>query len=241
MGVDFADFDNDGYPDLIVDDLADQKYALYKNNKDGSFVYSTPASGIGRYTLRHSGWGIRFLDYDNDGLKDILVAQGHDMDTSFERKSPHLHYKEPMLLLRNTGKGFEDVSAKSGAVFEQRWVGRGLATGDLDNDGRIDAVVSTNDGPAYLLHNETVSNNHWLLLNLIGHKSNRDGIGAVIKITTSKGGQYATASTTGSYLFSPAINAFTSESVPIRLFKRWRSAGQAASFRHSQTLSQIKF
>ena len=199
MGVDFADFDNDGYPDLIVDDLADQKYALYKNNKDGSFLYSTPASGIGRYTLRHSGWGIRFLDYDNDGLKDILVAQGHDMDT-IEQKSPHLRYKEPMLLLRNTGKGFEDVSAQSGSVFEQRWVGRGLATGDLDNDGRIDAVVATNDGPAYLIHNATVSNNHWLMLNLIGHKSNRDGIGSVIKITTSKGGQYATVSTTGSYL-----------------------------------------
>ena len=199
MGVDFADFDNDGFPDLIIDDLADQKYALFKNNKDGSFVYSTPSSGIGRSTLRHSGWGIHFLDYDNDGLKDILVAQGHDMD-NIEQKSPHLRYKEPMLLLHNTGKGFEDVSAQSGSVFVQRWVGRGLATGDWDNDGRIDAVVSTNEGPAYLLHNETTTSNHWLMLNLIGHKSNRDGIGAVVKITTSKGDQYATVSTTGSYL-----------------------------------------
>jgi hypothetical protein len=107
-----------------------------------------------------------------------------------------------MLLLRNTRIGFVDVSAQSGAVFKQRWLGRGLAVGDIDNDGRIDVVVSTNDGPAHILHNETPTQNHWLTLNLVGHKSNRDAIGAEVKLTTTKGSQFATVTTTGSYLSS---------------------------------------
>jgi hypothetical protein len=107
-----------------------------------------------------------------------------------------------MLLARNTGKGFVDVSAQSGDVFHQAWVGRGLAIGDIDNDGRVDAVVTTNDGPAYILRNETVTRNHWLTLLLVGHRSNRDGIGAEIKLTSSAGSQYVTVSTAGSYLSS---------------------------------------
>ena len=200
MGIDFADYNNDGLPDLVITNLANQKYALYRNNGDGSFTYDTYVSGLARMSLLHSGWGIRFLDYDNDGLKDILIAQGHDLD-NVELNYPQLHYKEPMLLAHNNGKGtFTDVSAQSGAVFEQPWVSRGMAIGDLDNDGRIDAVVTTNGGPAHLLHNETATPNHWLLLSLTGHKSNRDGIGAVIKLTTSKGPQWVTVSTAGSYL-----------------------------------------
>jgi enediyne biosynthesis protein E4 len=201
MGVDFQDYNNDGLPDLVITDLANQKYALYKNNGDGSFTYDTYMSGIGGITLLHSGWGIRFLDYDNDGLKDLLITQGHDLDT-IQLNFPQLRYKEPMLLARNTGKRFVDVSSKSGAVFQQAWVGRGLAVGDLDNDGRIDAVVTTNDGPAYVLRNETATGNHWLMLSLVGHRSNRDGIGAEIHVTTSAGTQMVTVSTAGSYLSS---------------------------------------
>jgi hypothetical protein len=153
-------------------------------------------------TLLHSGWGIYFLDYDNDGYKDLLVTQGHDLDT-VELNYPEVHYKEPMLLAKNLGNGtFVDVSANSGDVFKQRWVGRGMAVGDLDNDGRLDAVVTTNGGAAYLLHNETPTANHWLSLLLVGHKSNRDAIGAEIKLTTAHGSQYWTVSTTGSYLSS---------------------------------------
>ena len=113
MGVDFQDYDNDGLPDLVITDLANQKYALYHNNGDGSFTYDTYISGIGGMTLLHSGWGIRFLDYDNDGLKDLLIAQGHDLDT-IELNFPQLHYKEPMLLARNTGK------ALRGCLFRVR-------------------------------------------------------------------------------------------------------------------------
>ncbi|MFL6465520.1 MAG: CRTAC1 family protein, partial [Bryobacteraceae bacterium] len=201
MGTDFADYDNDGLPDLIVDDLANQKYALYRNTGDGSFNYVTQSLGLGRMTQSHSGWGLRFFDYDNDGWKDLLIAQGHDLDT-IEKTSPQLHYREPMLLLRNTGKRFEDVSASSGSVFQQAWVGRGLAVGDIDNDGLVDAVVTTNGGPAYLLRNQTKSGNHWLTLSLIGHKSNRDAIGAVVKVVTSQGVQYFTVTTASSYLSS---------------------------------------
>jgi hypothetical protein len=201
MGVDFQDYDNDGLPDLVITNLANQKYALYHNSGDSSFTYDSYMSGIGGMTLLHSGWGVQFLDYDNDGRKDLLVAQGHDLDT-IELNFPQLRYKEPMLLAHNTGKGFVDVSAQSGDVFHQAWVGRGMAVGDVDNDGRVDAVVTTNDGPAYVLHNETVTGNHWLTLMLIGHRSNRDGIGAVIKVNTSSGAQYVTVTTAGSYLSS---------------------------------------
>jgi hypothetical protein len=201
MGIDFQDFNGDGLPDLVITNLANQKYALYRNNGDGSFTYDSYMTGIGGMTLLHSGWGIHFLDYDNDGRKDLLVAQGHDLDT-IQLNYPQLRYKEPMLLAHNTGKGFVDVSSQSGDVFHQAWAGRGLAVGDIDNDGRIDAVVTTNDGPAYLLRNETPTSNHWITLTLVGHRSNRDGIGAEIKITTSLGPQYNIVSTAGSYLSS---------------------------------------
>lgn len=202
MGVAFQDFDNDGLPDLIITNLANQKYALYKNNGDGSFTYDTYDSGLAMISGLHSGWGVNFLDYDNDGNKDLLVAQGHVLD-NVELNYPQIHYKEPMLLARNMGNGtFVDVSTQSGAIFAQRWTARGMAVGDFDNDGKLDAVVTTNGGPAYLLHNETVETNHWLSLLLVGHTSNRDAIGAQIKLVTSTGPQYWTVSTSGSYLSS---------------------------------------
>ena len=225
MGVGFADYNNDGWPDLIVTDLANQRYALYQNNGDGSFTYSSTTTGIAQMTLTHSGWGVRFLDYDNDGWKDLLIAQGHDLDT-IELTNPNLHYREPMLLARNTGRGFVDVSAASGEIFKQNWVARGMAVGDIDNDGRLDAVVNLNDGPAYVLHNETPSQNHWLLLELVGHKSNRDGIGAEISLTSADGTQYATVSTTGSYCSSSDKRAhfgLGKQAVAQRMEIRWPS------------------
>jgi hypothetical protein len=107
-----------------------------------------------------------------------------------------------MLLARNTGKGFEDVSAQAGEIFQKAWVGRGLAIGDIDNDGRLDAVVTSNDGTLYVLHNSTKTQNHWLTLELVGHRSNRDAIGAEVKLTTARGSQWATVTTAGSYLSS---------------------------------------
>ena len=225
MGVDFNDFNNDGYADLIVDDLSNEMYAAFENNKDGTFNYVTRTSGIGPMTQLYSGWGVKLFDYDNDGWKDLIVAQGHDLDT-IEKTNPHLRYREPMLLARNTGHGFVDVSAACGEVFKQAWVARGLAVGDLDNDGRVDVVVTTNDGPAYILRNLTQSFNHWLTLNLVGHKSNRDGIGASVKVVTKTATQYTTVSTAGSYLSSSDKRphfGLASETVVDRIEIQWPS------------------
>jgi len=200
MGVDFADYDNDGWPDIVLTNLSEQEYALYRNAGDGTFTYETPGSGLGAISRPYSGWGVKFMDFDNDGWKDLFIAQGHVLDT-IQLTFPQLRYLQPPLLLRNTGKGLVDVSAKSGKVFQQQWAARGLAVGDIDNDGDVDVVITTNNGPAYLLRNEGGNTGNWLLVRLVGQKSNRDGIGAVIKLVTSSGlRQYATVSTTGSYL-----------------------------------------
>ena len=201
MGVDFADYDNDGNPDIVVTDLSDQRYALYRNTGQGSFTYETGRSGLGLITRPFAGWGVKFFDYDNDGWKDLFIAQGHVMDT-IQFTFPHLRYLQPALLLHNeAGRKFSDVSAQSGAVFKQKWAARGLAVGDLSNSGALDVVVTTNNGPAYVLRNQGGNRNHWLTLQLEGRKSNRDGIGAEVKMVSASGAaQYATVSTAGSYL-----------------------------------------
>ncbi|MGO8813343.1 MAG: CRTAC1 family protein [Terriglobia bacterium] len=201
MGADFADYNNDGLPDLAVADLALETYALYENLGKGFFQYATDSSGLGNITMQHSGMGLHFIDYDNDGREDLLVSQGHVMDT-VDQVNPNLHYREPMLLARNTGKGFVDVSSQSGDIFHQPWAGRGLAVGDINNDGRMDAVVSTSEGPAHVILNETATANHWLTLKLTGHKSNRDAIGAEVKVVTARGAQVSTVTTASSYLSS---------------------------------------
>ena len=199
MGVDFDDYNNDGWPDVIITDLANQKYSLYANAGDGSFDYTTLTTGLGAISLLHSGWGVRFLDYDNDGWKDLFIVQSHVMDT-IQVNEPHLRYLEsPLLLWNNHGKRFTDVSPQSGEVFEQKWAARSMAAGDLDNDGRVDVVVNPIDGPAFVLRNETLVQNHWITLKLVGVKSNRDGIGAQVKVSTTLGSQYATVTTSSSY------------------------------------------
>lgn len=199
MGVDFADYNNDGWPDVVITDLANQRYALYKNLSDGTFDYMSNVTGLSAITLLHSGWGIRFLDYANRGWNDLFIVQSHVMDT-IQINEPHLKYREPPALLQNQeGKRFVNVSGQSGEVFQQEWAGRGLAIGDINNDGRVDAVVTTNDGPAYVLMNETAAAGHWIMLNLVGVKSNRDAIGAQVKISTDAGDQYAIVTTSSSY------------------------------------------
>ncbi len=198
MGVDFSDYDNDGRPDLLVTDLSNERYRLFRHNGDGSFRDATNASGVGAASLAFSGWSTRFFDYDNDGWKDIFVAQGHVMDT-IEKTSPNLRYLQPPLLLRNESGRFARVAA--GEVFEKAWAGRGAAFGDLDNDGDVDVVLSNVGQPAVVLRNDGGNRNQWLGLRLSGRKSNRDGIGARVKVVAASGQtQHATVTTAVGYL-----------------------------------------
>ncbi|MCU1326038.1 MAG: ASPIC/UnbV domain protein [Bryobacterales bacterium] len=197
MGVDVADYDNDGDPDLFVNALANQGYALFRNDR-GLLDYVSGPSGISAATKLHSGWGTHFLDFDNDGWKDLFVAQGHVMD-NIELSQPGLRYQEKPLLLRNVKGKFLDVSAGAGSPFTPVMAGRGAAFGDIDNDGSVDVVVSSNDGPPRFLRN-TTSGNYWITIHPVGTKSNRDGIGASVRLVTASGQQFGFVSTAGSYL-----------------------------------------
>jgi len=202
MGVDLADYDNDGWPDLFVNALANQRYAVFHNDKGRGFEYASDRTGVGAITMLHSGWGTRFFDYDNDGWKDLFVAQGHVMD-NIELTQPSVKYREPLLLMRNVSGKFENVSERSGDAFQQPFAARGVAVGDLNNDGSLDIAVNCNNGPALILMNQGGSGNHWLLINTVGAASNRDGIGARIQLATASGlTQHAYVSTAGSYLSS---------------------------------------
>jgi hypothetical protein len=198
MGVDFADYDNDGRPDLIVTDLSNERYRLYRQNEDHSFRDATHVSGVGGVTLPYSGWGTRFVDYDNDGWKDLFVAQGHVMDT-IEKTAPNLRYKQPPLLLRNESGRF--VRVTPGPAFEQDRAGRGAAFGDLDDDGDLDIVLGTVGEPAVVLRNEGGASRHWLRIVAAGTRSNRDGIGCRVKVVSASGlTQHFTISTAAGYL-----------------------------------------
>jgi enediyne biosynthesis protein E4 len=198
MGIDFSDYDNDGLADIVVTDLSNERYMLFRNEGTGTFRDVTNTSGIGSATLAFSGWSTHLFDYDNDGWKDLFVAQSHVMDT-IERTSPNLRYLQPPLLLRNTSGHFVRVFA--GAVFRRDWAGRGAAFGDIDNDGDTDVVVSNLAQKAYLLRNDGGNRNNWIGIQLVGTKSNRDGIGARIKVVSASGlTQYFTANTAVGYL-----------------------------------------
>ena len=200
MGVDAGDYDNDGRADVIVTALTNETYPLFRNNGDLSFGYATGTTGLGPITVPYSGWGVRFADFDADGLRDIFVAQGHVLDT-IEKTSGFIAYRQPPLLLRNNGgKTFADVSASAGLT--QPLAARGAAFGDLDNDGDADVVLAQTDGPALFLRNSGTKN-HWLGLSLAGLRGNRQGLGARVTVTDASGGrQVFDVSAAGSYLAS---------------------------------------
>jgi hypothetical protein len=186
MGADFRDVNNDGLPDLWYTAVEHEGFPLEINSGRGDFVDRTVANGLST-TTDMSGWGNGMADFDNDGRKDLFVARANVMD-NIEAANPARHYRESNSVFRNLGKGkFQDVSATAGPDFQKEAAHRGVAFGDLDNDGRIDMVVSVLNGPAELFHNVSETGNHWILLKLVGTRSNRMAIGAQIKLTTTDG------------------------------------------------------
>jgi hypothetical protein len=179
MGVDSADFDQDGWMDLFVTNLDHELFGLYQNKHDEAFDDKAVPAGIARASQMMSGWGLKFFDFDNDGLLDLFIANGHP-DDLIEQISPGVAYSEPLLLFQNTGSGLKNIGVDSGPVFSRRLSARGLALGDFDNDGSVDVLISVNDGAPVLLRNNAGRQNHWLGLHLIGRKCNPEAIGARI-------------------------------------------------------------
>jgi hypothetical protein len=179
MGVDSADYDQDGWQDLFVANVDQEMYSLYHNNRDLTFDDVAGPLGIGRATRLMSGWGTKFFDYDNDGNIDLFMANGHP-DDRIEEHTSHVTYREPLLLYHNNGKILENVSATAGPVFNESFAARGLAIGDFNNDGAVDVLIAVNNGAPVLLKNLAAKENHWLGLRLIGEMANPDAIGAII-------------------------------------------------------------
>jgi hypothetical protein len=177
MGVDAADFNEDGFMDLFVANIDQEIFSLYQNNHDLTFDDQAMPAGIGMSTRWMSGWGLKFFDYDNDGNLDLILANGFP-DDLVEELSHQVTYKEPLLLFQKQGATFKNVSAQSGPVFSQSFPARGLAIGDFNNDGGIDVLVSNNDAAPLLLRNNVGKENNWLGLKLVGQKCNRDAVGA---------------------------------------------------------------
>ena len=186
MGVDTADYDRSGRPSVIISNFANQMVSLYHNEGNGLFVDEAPQSEVGRATLVTLGFGCFFFDYDNDGWPDIFVADGH-IEDQIEHVQKRVSYAEPSHLFHNLGGGkFQEVTSQVGAAFAAPRVARGAAYADIDNDGFLDVLVTTNSGSPVLFHNEG-GTNHSLRLKLVGTKSNRDGIGAVAYVTSAGG------------------------------------------------------
>jgi hypothetical protein len=227
MGVDFRDVNNDGLPDIWHTAIENETFPLYLNTGKGAFVNAGLPSRMANLTRLMSGWSNGIVDLDNDGWKDLVVARSNVMD-NIEQISRHFRYAEPNSVFRNLGKEqFEDVSATAGADFARAAPHRGLAYGDLDNDGRVDLVITALGAPVSVLHNITETHNHWILLKLVGTKSNRMGIGAQIRVTTGDGRKlYNEATTSTGYAASsdPRVHFGLGDSRLIREIEiRWPS------------------
>lgn len=199
MGIDVADYDGDGKRDIIATAFSGETYPLYRNSGDWLFDYATQTSGVAQNTILGTGWGVKFIDADNDGRRDIFVVQGHVSDV-IDKTTDFLKYKQPALLLRNNGKEFQNVSFAAGNFFKTDLAARGMASGDLDNDGDSDIViVQIGNAPVILRNNGT--KNHWIGIDLRGVKSAPNGEGARIVLTEANGRkQFFDQSNSGSYL-----------------------------------------
>jgi enediyne biosynthesis protein E4 len=185
MGVDAADLDGDGREDLFVANVDQEMFSLYHNNGDETFTDTAHRHTVAQSTRLLSGWGLKFFDYDNDGLTDLILANGHP-DDMIEQYSQQVKYKEPLLLFHQEGGKLRNVSAEAGPAFAKSYAARGLAVGDFNNDGRLDVLVANVGDPPVLLKNNAGTGNHWVGLKLEGKTCNRDAVGA--RVTWSAGG-----------------------------------------------------
>jgi hypothetical protein len=201
MGVDAADFNQDGWVDLFVANIDHEIYSLYQNNGDETFDDVSAKNGIAQATRMMSGWGLKFFDYDNDGNLDLFLANGNP-DDLIESLHPGVKYREPALLFHNSGTRLQDVSPQSGPFFSKLISGRGMAIGDFDNDGAVDVLISVNDDHPILLRNKAAGQNHWLGIKLIGRKGNPDAVGARITYQSGDLKRTVTKVGGGSYLSS---------------------------------------
>jgi hypothetical protein len=177
-------------------------YALYRNMGNETFTNVAHQNDIAKSTRYLSGWGLKFFDYDNDGLPDLILANGHP-DDMIDLYSPQVRYKEPLLLFHNDGKRLIDVSETSGDAFRKPYAARGLSIGDYDNDGRIDVIVANNGAAPVLLHNQSGEGNHWVGLKLVGKTCTRDAIGARLTWCIKGAARTRLKNGGGSYLSSP--------------------------------------
>jgi hypothetical protein len=201
MGADFRDVHNTGLPDIWMTAIEKQTFPLYANQGQGNFAVKTAAARLASDTFEMSGWGNGIADFDNDGWKDLFVARSN-VDEYVRLFSPR-KFEEPNAVFRNLQNGrFQNVSATAGPDFQTPGGHRGVAFGDIDNDGRMDAVVTVLNGEAKIFHNTTQNGNHWISLKLVGVKSNRMGLGARVRITTDAGVQYNHATTSVGYASS---------------------------------------
>jgi hypothetical protein len=199
MGADSGDYDRSGRAHLLVGNFSNQMLGLYHNEGNGLFVDEAPSSTVGRASLLRLAFGVFFLDYDLDGYLDLFAANGH-IEEEIGRVQPKVQYRQPPLLFRNTHNGkFENASTLVGADFSRAIVARGAAYADFDRDGDLDLLITTNDGPAYLYRNDGGNRNHWISIRTVGVKSNRDGIGAIVRIETRSGKQWNRVRSGSSY------------------------------------------
>jgi hypothetical protein len=239
MGVDAADYDNSGKQSVVIGNFTNESIALYHNDGSGLFTDEAPSSGIGKMSAQSLTFACFFFDYDLDGMLDIFAANGHVSD-DISVVQPTVKYAQPPHLFRNRGKKkFEEVTAKLGRALSRAIVGRGAAYGDFDNDGDLDLLLTTNNGPARLLRNENANQNDLLRVKTIGSRSNRNGIGAKVIVTTSKGKKLFNMVRTGSSYCSQAELPLTfglgqpEEGVTLNLEIRWPG-------NQKETISNIK-